>query len=49
MIRRFLLPLVGVLAICDLASAQPPPPGPMSPGGALRAEGDIPGAIAAFE
>jgi hypothetical protein len=29
--------------------AQPPPPGPASPGGALRAEGDIPGAIAAFE
>lgn len=49
MFRRFLLPLVGVLAVCDVAFAQPPPPGPVSPGGTLRAEGDIPGAIAAFE
>ncbi len=49
MSRRFLLTLVGVLAVCDAAFAQPAPPGPMSPGGALRAEGDIPGAIAAFE
>ncbi|MBK6407752.1 MAG: hypothetical protein IPF66_23710, partial [Holophagales bacterium] len=47
MSRRFLLTLVGVLAVCDAAFAQPAPPGPMSPGGALRAEGDIPGAIAA--
>ncbi|MBP7677416.1 MAG: hypothetical protein KBB14_13945 [Thermoanaerobaculia bacterium] len=49
MIRRFLLPLLGALAVCDVAFAQPPPPGPMSPGGTLRADGDIPGAIAAFE
>lgn len=49
MSRRFLLALVVVLAVCDGALAQPPPPGPMSPGGALRAEGDIPGAIVAFE
>jgi hypothetical protein len=49
MIRRFLLPLLGVLAVSGVAVAQPPPPGPTSPGGALRAEGDIPGAIAAFE
>ena len=41
--------LVAVLAACRVASAQPPPPGPASPGGALRAEGDVPGAIAAFE
>ena len=49
MIRRFLLPLLGALAVCDVAFAQPPPPGPMSPGGTLRADGDIPRAIAAFE
>jgi hypothetical protein len=49
MIKRIHLPLVGVLAVCAVAFAQPPPPGPMSPGEALRAEGDIPGAIAAFE
>ena len=49
MIKRIHLPLVGVLAVCAVALAQPPPPGPMSPGEALRAEGDIPGAIAAFE
>ena len=49
MIKRIHFPLVGVLAGCAVAFAQPPPPGPMSPGEALRAEGDIPGAIAAFE
>jgi len=49
MSMRLILPVVVVLAACDAAFAQPPPPGPMSPGGALRAEGDIPGAIAAFE
>lgn len=49
MFRRFLLPLVCILAVCDVAFAQPPPPGPMSPGGTFRAEGDIPEAIAAFE
>ncbi|MHB8797399.1 MAG: DUF6624 domain-containing protein [Thermoanaerobaculia bacterium] len=49
MSRRFPLALVVVLAVCDVAIAQPPPPGPTSPGGTLRAEGDIPGAIAAFE
>lgn len=46
--RRVAL-LVAVLAACRVASAQPPPPGPTSAGGALRAEGDVPGAIAAFE
>lgn len=47
--RRCLSSLVAVLAACHVVSAQPPPPGTTSPGGALRAEGDIPGAIAAFE
>jgi hypothetical protein len=37
------------LTVCGTALAQPIPPGPLSPGEALRAEGDIPGAIAAFE
>jgi hypothetical protein len=41
--------LVGVLVVSSVAFAQPPPSGPMSQGGTLRAEGDIPGAIAAFE
>ena len=49
MFRRLALPLLSALAFCGTAFAQPPPPGPMSPGGTLRAEGDIPGAIAAFE
>lgn len=49
MIGRSVLPLVGLLALGHAGIAQPPPPGPTSPGGALRAEGDIPGAIAAFE
>jgi hypothetical protein len=47
-IRKPLLCL-GVLIVCGTAFSQPVPPGPMSPGEALRAEGDIPGAIAAFE
>ncbi|HMM35438.1 MAG TPA: hypothetical protein PKA62_11980 [Thermoanaerobaculia bacterium] len=38
-----------ILAAPSVAIGQPPPPGPVSPGGALRADGDVPGAIAAFE
>lgn len=49
MARRTLLPAVLAVAVSGAAAGQPPPPGPMSPGEALRAEGDIPGAIAAFE
>lgn len=40
---------LGLLVACGTAFSQPVPPGPMSPGEALRAEGDIPGAITAFE
>ncbi len=39
----------GVIALCATALAQPPAAGQQTPGQALRAEGDIPGAIAAFE
>ena len=39
----------GVIALCGTALAQPPAAGQQTPGQALRAEGDIPGAIAAFE
>jgi hypothetical protein len=49
MIKRVLSLLAGTLSVCALAFAQPAPPGQMSPGEALRADGDIPGAIAAFE
>ena len=41
---------LGVFLFCGMALSQTPPaPGAQSPGRALRAEGDIPGAIAAFE
>jgi len=40
---------VCLLAICGTALAQPPAPPAGSPGERLRAEGDIPGAIAEFE
>lgn len=44
-----LLLFARILAAPLVAICQPPPPGPVSPGGALRADGDVPGAIAAFE
>ena len=49
MTKRVLSLLAGTLSICAVAFAQPAPPGKMSPGEALRADGDIPAAIAAFE
>jgi hypothetical protein len=49
MIKRVASLLAGTLSVCAVAFAQPAPPGTMSPGEALRADGDIPGAIAAFE
>ncbi len=40
---------LGLFVFCGTALAQPPAAGQQTPGQALRAEGDIPGAIAAFE
>ncbi len=49
MSSRALCFCLGLFVFCGTALAQPPAPGPQTPGQALRAEGDIPGAIAAFE
>lgn len=46
-LRSFLI--VFALAAMGTAFSQPAPPGPQSPGERLRAEGDIPGAIAEYE
>jgi hypothetical protein len=49
MITRVLSLIASALTASAVAFAQPAAPGKMSPGEALRADGDIPGAIAAFE
>ena len=47
--RLMLCLILGAFVFCGTALAQPPAPGPRTPGQTLRGEGDIPGAIAAFE
>ena len=49
MTKRVVILVLGLAAIRGLALAQPPLPPAGTPGERLRAEGDIPGAIAEFE
>jgi tetratricopeptide (TPR) repeat protein len=47
--KRLAILVISLAGVCGWAIAQPPPPPGGSPGERLRAEGDIPGAIAEFK